>query len=167
MVTKEMVNAAKRFLAENPDIKQDLKEALMFVVNQPIMNMTEADEYLYKTRIEQMTATLKRDYYEEYIPTGTTRVRSYIFGIDANYIDEAKCIVAEDAQKMADAIKAAGFNEGRIIGPHTVSLARGLKVEAIIEVKGKFSWHESDDEDRKPFDELFRKLVKESKKKGK
>jgi hypothetical protein len=167
MVTKQMVEAAKKFLTENPNLEQDLKDALNFVAYQPVMNKTEADEQMYKTHIEQLNASLKRDYYHEYIPTGTTRVRSYIFGIWPNYIDEAKCIVAEDAKKMAEAIKAGGFNDVRIIGPETVSLTRGLKVEAIIEVKGKFSWHESDDEDRKCFNELFRKLVKESKKKGK
>jgi hypothetical protein len=136
MVTKDMVNAAKRFLAENPNIKQDLKDALLFITHQSIMDMTEDDAKRYRRNVKLFELSLKYDWYSGYIQTGTQRIRCYIFGIFPNYIDEAKIIAMDAAQKMAEEVKAAGLTNVRLIGPDVESLRQGLKAEVILEISG-------------------------------
>ncbi len=162
MVTKEMSEAAKKFLNENPHIDKALYEALFFVTLQPISNKTPDEADRYAALLDDMKTRIKRDYYSYYVPSGSIRVRSYVFGVWPNMLDEAKVLVAQDINEFAQQIMAAGFFNFEIHSTQIENLGRGLKVEAMIDFR-----YGKDDAAREDFYNVVGKLLRESKAKAK
>lgn len=133
MVTKQMSEAAKKFLDENPDMDKALLAALIFVTEQPVNDKTPEEAVQYESWKEDMKARIKRALYNNYVPTGSIRIRSYIFGIHPNMIDEAKVLVSQDIKEFANELTKAGFNNFKINPTQLENLSRGLKVEAMID----------------------------------
>jgi len=159
MVTKQMSEAAKKFLDENPDMPKGLLAALIFVTEQPVSDKTPEEAAQYTDLLADMKTRIRRDYYNNYVPTGSIRIRSYIFGIHPNMIDEAKVLVSQDIKEFANELTKAGFNNFEINPTQLENLGQGLKVEAMIDFR-----YENDKASGDAFYSFVGKIIRASKK---
>jgi hypothetical protein len=116
---------------------------------------------------EQLAAEVKRDYPNDtYRPNGILRVRSYVTFLSFDELGAAKHAVYTNALAFAETIKEAGWQEVEVHAAEPEILyGGGLKVEALISIRGKFDWRDNSDYD--PFDKKVMKPIRKAQRKKK